>query len=166
MADRRTDPIYRGERVSNLRPKLNRIVEEQNKALSRNAGASSSVVLSADSGRMAILEIVTLDFGANWPLIECCYPGQSGNPSRQGFLVVMPTTLREAGRGTSTYAYSDFNTRVATSAPDSETQYLWPDYRVGDEIVAQHLPRYAAGAADWVWWDMNVDGRQWVAESS
>lgn len=74
----------------------------------------------------------------------------------QPYQVLMPSTFYEVSRGVITYVYTSANQRTANDSVTNEIQFLQPSYLAGDVLMCVRVSG--------VWLDLNVDGRQWVAD--
>ena len=141
-----------GERVTSLRNKLNTIVDRVNRDIvSQGATGPAPGLPPVPIMRLQIRNLVDTTPPA---LLECTLPGQELNPSAQTWFVIIPSTFTESSRAGVSYVYSDINTRVADS---TENQKLTPIYIINDLVYVATI------AADGIYLDINVDGRQWAA---
>lgn len=151
---RRLSRFRVGQRVENLRPQLNALVDAANGSPDP-AGPSGSLVGFIPQ-RILVLEIRILLSDIVDPtlsLLECALPGQQLNPSAQKWQVSLPWTFTPLSRDGVTYVYTDLNNRTADG---TESQQLTPTYLVQDLIM---VGEFEQGTA---WRDLNIDGRQWA----
>ena len=157
MISRRVDLFYSGERLIDLRPKLNRLADVQNANLTASIGLSGAAVSPSP---IFVLEIKAF---ATFPGLTCVYPGLAADMDAVEYPVDTPPTFSEADRDGVDYTYTDLNERSADDGVTTETQYLWPSYRVGDLLHCAMVWQDTGSGVFVVLRDLNVDGRQWVA---
>jgi len=121
----RTPTFFRETELS-LEKKLNRL------ALRVDESVTQAQPLLADRAinpfNLKIAEILTLDSVNQWITVRDF--GTTLSP----YVCLLPSIFTETSRGTTTYVYSDINTRTATDGPTVETQEITPSLIVGEAI--------------------------------
>ena len=117
----------------------------------------SGVPSATDDGRVMVQLLGITAFGpvpGDGTVICRSLDDVQGTP--QPYTVLLPSTFYETARGTRTFVYTSAQQRTATDGGDNETQFLIPEILLGDVLMCI----YSRG----VWQDLNIDGRQWVAD--
>jgi len=151
---RRVSRFHVGQKVANLRPQLNALVDAVNGPA--DTFGPRGTLPGFIPQRILVLEIrafVPDLVDPTLSILECALPDQQLNPSAQKWDVSLPWTFTVLSRDGVSYVYTDINNRTADG---TEVQQLTPQYLVQDLIM---VGEFEQGTA---WRDLNIDGRQWA----
>ena len=90
------------------------------------------------AGRVHLLEIKTL----NADTLLCTQPGETATVGAEEWIVDLPDVFTETTRGTTTYTYTDINTRQASDGGATEDQEITPSFITGEQILAVEIPDF------------------------
>lgn len=141
-------PRFRtGQRVSDLRQPLNRLVDAVNE-IQPPITDRPPIVIPQQAIKVEI-RLVNAD-------TLTCLDVDAGqlNPSARAYNVELPFTFTVTARGGINYVYTDLNNRTADG---TEVQQMTPEYLILDQIWVLWIP---GGDGSYV--DLNVDGRQFA----